>query len=247
MHSAPKIIEKPAEQASVFIASVIAEAARKAVAAYGLCSLVLAGGSSPKTVYSILAKGDPTVHEGPLPWEHILLFWGDERCAGPLYSNFTMVKEHLLDGIEIPPSNVLVMPQVTSGAGSAAESYETTIRSTFYNRLPERILNGFPVFDIVLLGMGEDGHTASLFPGNMQALEEDERWVIDTYSTSAAPPGERITLTLPVINNAGLVIIGVSGEKKHAVARQVLAGHRPDLPVSRVKPGNGRMIWVLGT
>ena len=175
---------------------------------------------------------------GDLDWSRVRLTFGDERSVPPDHadSNFRMVREALLDRVAIPPENVLRI-EAEAGAGLAAERCETVLRAWAAE-------DGTEVFkhDLLLLGMGDDGHTASLFPGT-SALAETRRWVVANYVPVLET--ERITLTYPVINAARAVCFLVTGEeKKGTVVGRILAGGTED-PAARVQP-DGELIWLLG-
>ncbi len=200
-------------------------------------TVALSGGSTPRLLYGILsAAGGP-----PLPWERIHLFWGDERHLPPDHagSNYRMVKECLLDLAPIPESNIHRIPAERSSAEEAAREYEAELRR-FFSPGP----GAFPSLDLVLLGLGADGHTASLFPGSTLAAD-DEKLV--TSGFIEAVKARRISLTFPVINASRAVIFLVSGRSKAEPVKQILAmdPSAGDLPASRVKPRSGKITWLL--
>ena len=200
----------------------------------GRCSLALAGGSTPRTLYGLLA-GD---YAGEIPWQHIHLFWGDERYVShdDPRSNYGMVRESLLRHVPIPDGNVHPMPTSFAEPGAAADAYESGLRSYFDAPLPR--------FDLVLLGIGSDGHTASLFPGS-PAAEEQARWVM--AADVAADPPRRLTLTFPAINAAANVFVIAAGATK-AKAVQCALRETPDLqgcPASGIRPESGKLTWWL--
>ena len=208
---------------------------RQAIVARGRFAVALSGGSTPKALYSLLATGE---FSEQVSWRQIHLFWGDERCVAPDHaeSNFRMVKESLLSKIIIPAENVHRMageiaPKVAA-AGYAAQL-------TCFFQLKE---NSPPRFDLILLGLGEDGHTASLFPGN-SASNENERLVAPTYVEKLK--AHRLTLTLPAINNAAQITFLIAGQSKAAVVKAILTGENIDAPAARIKPGNGKLSWLI--
>lgn len=187
----------------------------EAVAQGGRCSVALSGGSTPRALYRLLA--DPTApFRRHIPWPQVHLFWGDERHVPPDHpdSNYLMVRDTLLRSISIPEANVHRVEGELADAAQAARAYEAELRSFF---------GAEPRFDIVLLGLGEDAHTASLFPGSA-ALDERQRWVAAPFV--AAQSAHRITLTPPVLNAAGLALFLVSGTAKARPLRDVLEGER---------------------
>jgi 6-phosphogluconolactonase len=209
-------------------------AARLAVETHGRFSVVLSGGSTPRRTYEMLAD-DPFREQ--VPWKDVHVFWGDERCvpAEDDRSNVRMARRALLDHVPIPAEQIHPMdgglaPQL------AAEQYEARLR-TFFGLQPPR-------FDLVLLGLGDDGHTASLFPGT-HAVNEQHRWVTEVYVAKHAM--HRITLTPVILNQADTLMFLVAGRDKAAVVRQILQGaHRAaNLPVQRIRPAAGKLIWLL--
>ncbi len=209
--------------------------ARQAIAARGRFSVALSGGSTPKALYSLLATSE---FSEQLAWRQICLFWGDERCVAPDHaeSNFRMVKESLLSKITIPGENVHRMIGEIEPAIAAA-AYETELRRFFASSQ-----ENLPRFDLVLLGLGEDGHTASLFPGS-SALNEARRLVATTYVEKLN--AHRLTLTFPVINNASQISFLVAGESKSAIVKEILTTERPAYPAARIAPENGQLTWFV--
>jgi 6-phosphogluconolactonase len=211
--------------------------AAEAVSARGRFTAALSGGKTPVAIYASLAQA-PFISQ--IPWALVHLFWGDERCVPPDHgdSNYRMTREFLLDHVPIPPANIHRMPGEMAPAEAAAR-YEKELREFFS---PHG--DGFPVFDFILLGLGEDGHTASLFPGT-RAIREAARWVLGHYVD--AQKGWRITLTPPVINAARTVVFTVSGAGKAAIMKEILEGpSRPDtLPAQIVRPADGTLLWML--
>jgi len=187
----------------------------------------LCGGSTPAPVYEALA-------DSPLDWDNIEITFGDERCVPPDHedSNFRMASDSLLDKVPLNESNVLRMKGELD-PDDAAREYEDSLR--------ERSGREIYTHDLILLGMGEDGHTASLFPGTA-ALNDDERWVVANHVPQKNQT--RITLTFPIINAARKVLFLVRGEEKRAVVDRVLAG-QSDFPASLVDPENGSVTWLL--
>jgi 6-phosphogluconolactonase len=227
------------ESLSRAAADLIVASMRAALSTKPRFSLVLAGGSTPRCLYRLLAEDDG-LRESIL-WKSVHLFWGDERHVPPDHprSNYRLAAESLLHRISIPAANIHRIQCEAGDAETAAGQYEKELQS-FFQPGPGR----FPRFDCVLLGMGTDGHTASLFPGSV-ALQERRRLV-----TAAQPPapGEwRVTLTLPVLNQAGRVLFLVSGAEKAPSLRRVLADDRnaDALPAGRVRPHRGRLHWLV--
>jgi 6-phosphogluconolactonase len=216
---------------------------RRAVAAVrrnGKFSVALSGGSTPKALYSLLAT-DPVLTRD-LPWDKTHVFWGDERPVPPDHadSNFRMAHEALLSKVPLPAANVHRIKSEFA-AEQAVADYERTLGKCFGLRDSER-----PRFDLVLLGLGPEGHTASLFPGT-RALHEEKRLAAANWVGKL--DSERITLTVPVFNNAACVIFLVSGNEKAVVLKSVLEGrHEPEqLPAQLIRPRNGELIWIVDT
>jgi 6-phosphogluconolactonase len=203
-----------------------------AVRTSGTCSIVLSGGSTPRTLYSLLASQ----FRAQIPWAHVHVFWGDERYVPPEdpRSNYRMAKETLLDHVPCPPANVHSMPTHFPSAEAAARDYERTLRNHFVGEWPH--------FDLVLLGLGDDGHTASLFPGSL-ALAERTRWVV--AAQAPVEPQSRLTLTLPVLSRAAAVHVLVAGASKREALRHVLegAGDWIKYPAAGVRCGTGTVTW----
>jgi 6-phosphogluconolactonase len=214
------------------------ELSQAAIAERGVFTLALSGGSTPKKLYTLLAK-DPAF--AAFPWAKTHLFFGDERHVPPdnADSNFRMVKESLLSSGHVPAANVHRVFAELDNAAQAAAEYEAGMRRDFADNAR---LDSFPRFDVVLLGMGPDGHTASLFPGSA-ALEEKTAWVaanwVEKFKT------DRITFTFPVLNAARAVLLLVAGADKAPMIRQVLGDARGTYPVERVQPRDGVKVWML--
>lgn len=209
--------------------------AQQSIAARGRFSVSLSGGSTPQALYSLIATEE---FKQQLAWQQIHLFWGDERCvaADHAESNFRMVKESLLSKIHIPSENVHRMAGEMAPL-TAAAAYERELKH-FFSTLPDNL----PRFDLVLLGLGEDGHTASLFPGS-SALHENERLVAPTYVDKL--DAHRLTLTLPVINNGAQISFLIAGKNKAAIVQEILAPEIHDYPAARIQPAHGQLTWFI--
>jgi 6-phosphogluconolactonase len=203
-----------------------------AVRRSGRCSMALSGGSAPRTLYRLLASQ----FRDQIPWAHLHVFWGDERYvrSEDPRSNYRMAKEMLLDHVPCPPANVHPMPTHFPKAEAAAREYERTLRNHFVGEWPR--------FDLVLLGIGGDGHTAALFPGS-PALAERTRWVV--AAQAPVEPPSRLTLTLPVLSRAAAVHVLVAGASKSEALRHALegAGDWIKYPAAGVRCGTGSVIW----
>jgi 6-phosphogluconolactonase len=217
------------------VAGRIVETLSEAVATSGSASLVLSGGKTPRDVYQLLASDDC---RDSIPWSLVHLFWGDERCVSPTMpeSNYRMVKEVLLEAIDIPERNVHRI-HGEAPPQDAARAYDQEIRSALGLR-PD----AWPHFTLVLLGLGTDGHTASLFPGTL-ALQERKRIVTEVYVESLK--SSRITLTLPALNSAEEIVFLVSGRLKAPIFGKIRASDTPEYPAQLVQPASGRVHWYV--
>lgn len=210
----------------------------RAVAEKGRFDAVLAGGSTPLALYEILARQDFHQH---LDWQKVHIFWGDERCVPPddPRSNYRTARLSLLDPLEIHEENIHRMAGELD-PDLAAENYNRDLRQHFGPV-------DFPRFDLILLGLGEDGHTASLFPGSAAILERG-KWVAAVEHVNPPPPlVPRITLTEPVINAAAHVLFLVSGPEKAEILARVFQHEAPDpdLPASMIHPKQGSLTWLV--
>jgi 6-phosphogluconolactonase len=217
-------------------------AAGDAIQARGEFVVALSGGLTPRRAYERLAA-EPLASR--VMWSRVQVVWGDERCVPPgqVESNYRMARETLLDRVPVPAANVHRIRGEDDPAAAAA-LYEATMRALLKTPAgPPRAAPGARI-DLVLLGLGEDGHTASLFPGSA-ATHEQTRWVMAQYAAAAS--AWRVTLTPAVINAAAEVLFLVSGGTKAGVVRQVLEGpHRPqELPAQAIVPSNGRVRWCV--
>jgi 6-phosphogluconolactonase len=199
----------------------------------GTCAVSLAGGSTPRRLYEVLTV-PPIVTR--FPWDDVHWFWGDERFVPHDHpdSNFRMVDEALLSVAPIPRENIHPIPTEGLLLADAAAAYETTLKK-FYGS--DRLEAERPLFDVTFLGLGEDGHTASLFPGT-PALAERERWAL-----GVEPPGlePRITLTYPALDSSRTAAVLVAGARKREILARALAAD-PELPAVHVRP-IGDVIW----
>jgi 6-phosphogluconolactonase len=211
--------------------------ATDAVAQRGRFTIALSGGSTPKNLYTLIAANASTT----LPWNQMFFFWGDERHVPPDSpdSNYRMAQEALLSKVPIPPANIFPVPAENPDASQAAEDYEQTLQKFFAVAPGE-----FPRFDLILLGMGPDGHTASLFP-ETAALQEKSRLVVANWVEKLG--GSRITFTLPLLNAARCIAFLVSGTDKAAALHEVLEGNAPaeKYPSRLVQPREGKLIWFV--
>jgi len=211
--------------------------AREAISARDRFAVALAGGSTPKGGYSLIAADQKDPAKG-LPWDKIHIFFSDERNVPPddKESNYRMANESLLSKVSVPQQNVHRIPAELD-ANAAASQYEAELRNFFKTKLGD-----WPRFDLIMLGMGPDGHTASLFPGTV-ALNEKSRWVVENWVEKFKT--YRITFTFPVINHAAQVMFFVAGEDKAPVLKEVLQGKEAVYPSQRVRPVDGRLLWIV--
>ncbi|MDQ3622523.1 MAG: 6-phosphogluconolactonase [Verrucomicrobiota bacterium] len=217
-------------------ARFILQTAHGALAERGLFRLALSGGSTPREVHEALAG-----LARDLPWDRVQITFGDERCVPPEHpeSNYRMAKESLLDRVAVPAGNVFRI-RGESDPGDAARAYEETLRA-----VADRFREPRYVHDLILLGLGSDGHTASLFPGS-PALSETVRHVLPV--TGPKPPVQRVTFTFPLINVARQVLFlvkDVDGSKR-PIIDEIISG-RSSLPAARVRPEAGGLAWIIGT
>lgn len=204
------------------------EQANAAVAARGAFHVALAGGSTPRRLYVRLAQDD---YRQRLPWAETHIYFGDERCVSPDHtdSNYRMAHEALLSQVRAPPAQIHPMYDPVLSPEQNATHYAGLIA-------------GIPAFDLILLGMGDDGHTASLFP-DTTILDESHRPVAAQYVEKLA--AWRISLTLPTINAARQVSVLVAGAGKAEIIAAVAGVDTPDYPIQRVHPQPGRLDWFL--
>ena len=212
--------------------------ARRAISMRGTFSVALSGGSTPRPLYALLGT-EPFSRR--IDWPRIHVFWGDERCVPPEdpRSNYLLACETLLERVPIPPDHVHRI-HGEADPGVAAADYERVLRSFFSTEVGRPRAS----FDLVLLGMGPDGHTASLFPGS-PAVAERGRWVAAEYVESVSM--WRITLTPVVVNTARNIVFLVSGPGKAAALQEVMHGpYQPErLPAQAINPPEGRLTWLL--
>lgn len=212
-------------------AARLAEAAGRTIADHGRFSVALSGGSTPRKLYGLLAQ--PPFAQA-VDWSRVHIFFADERFVPPDHPDSTLLlaRETLLDHVPIPPANVHAMPTEGDTPENSAAAYAESLASFFGADLPR--------FDVVLLGMGPDGHTASLFPGR-----PDLPGAVAAIHDSPKPPPVRITLTLEAINNAADIWFLVTGADKAETVRAVFDGSGAELPAARVAPGEGRLAWMM--
>ncbi|OQW33983.1 MAG: hypothetical protein A4C66_03925 [Nitrospira sp. HN-bin3] len=224
-----------AHQAAGFIAAV----SERAILTNGRFIIALSGGSTPKTLYQVLASSEWRTR---FDWTKVYFLFGDERCVPPDHqdSNFNMAQASLFHPLAIPPNHIFRMRGEGDDPSVIAQEYEQTIRQLTKSQ-PQTV----PRIDLVLLGIGDDGHTASLFPGTL-ALQETKKVV----TVGQAPTGirSRLTLTLGVLNRAAVVLFLVTGKGKADMVRRILEPTSEadrSLPAARIIPESGQLVWML--
>ncbi|WP_294959876.1 6-phosphogluconolactonase [uncultured Flavobacterium sp.] len=227
-------IHNNTEEINSAAAEIFVDSAQKAIAAKGKFTAVLTGGSSPAGIYKLLASD---AYKNKIDWSKVYIFWGDERWV-PLnddLSNAKMSYSTLLSHVPIPKENIFEMYKDGVTPEDYAAEYEKSIRT---------VLGEEGKFDLILLGMGDDGHTASLFPGEA-VLQEQNKWV-DAYYL-APQKMHRITLTTPLINKAEKIVVVAFGEKKVHALKEVTTGeYNPTLyPMQLIKPVSGELLFLV--
>jgi 6-phosphogluconolactonase len=235
----PQIVVQPSLEAlSREAAARFQRLAADSIAAAGRFSVALSGGSTPRALYRLL--GQPPLREA-IDWPRVHLFWGDERFVPTDHpeSNYRLAREAFIGRVPIPAGNIHHVPTEGGDPEVAAAQYEETVRRFFASSEGEA-----PRFDLVLLGLGADGHTASLFPES-PALDEDRRLVVAAYVPKLG--AWRLTLTPPALRGARHVVFLVSGSDKASVLREVLEGpYNPQrLPAQLVRPAKGELTWLV--
>jgi 6-phosphogluconolactonase len=204
-----------------------------AILMYGRFVVAMAGGSTPEAAYLLLSTRP---FASQIDWSRVHFFWGDERCVPPdhIESNFQMASEALINHISIPSSNIHRMEG----------EIEPTVAADRYQKKLEAFFGSRPHFDLILLGLGTDGHTASLFPGT-NAIHENVDWVVANYIKKLDT--WRITLTPRILNQAHNIAFIVSGENKAIPLKAVLGGdYQPDVyPSQIIRPTNGKLVWLI--
>ncbi len=209
----------------------------EAVSATGRFAVALSGGSTPRALYSLLAS---QTFQPLVPWSKVHFFWGDERCVPPDHpdSNYGMARVSMLEKVPVPTENLYRVPTEKGNAQSVAAEYERVLRTFFGLNEGQQ-----PRFDLILLGMGEDGHTASLFPGTAALQETGIVAANDIQKLET----HRITLTISAINQAAHIVFLISGPSKALVLKKVLEGqYRPRrLPSQSIQPVEGKLLFLV--
>jgi 6-phosphogluconolactonase len=216
-------------------AFLFVKAAKDAIDRSGRFVVAVSGGSTPRRLYTLLGS---TEYRAQVDWQKVHVFWVDERCVPKDHeeSNFKTAYDRLLSKVPLPDGNIHRI-RGEEEPDQAARNYEEDLRRFFG-------MSGLPMFDLVVLGMGEDGHTASLFPGST-SLEEKERLVVPVYPEQ--PKLNRITLTLPVLNGAAQILFLVSGRSKATVLSEILEDEhqRNQYPAGHINPVHGTLLWLI--
>jgi len=241
-------VYKDQQELALKAARHFARLADQYVIGCGHFTVALAGGSTPRAMFSLLAE-EPFLET--VPWSSIYFFWGDERCVAPDHaeSNFRMAQETMLSKVPVPEENIFRVPAENPDHDRAAEEYSDSLTRFFLAgpgapRAATAPLSNLPRFDLVLLGMGPDGHTASLFPGT-SALNANDRIAVANHVEKLN--AHRITLTAATINNARNVTFVAAGEDKADALKAVLEGpYRPETyPSQLIRPRNGTLLWLV--
>lgn len=237
------------EEISRAAADLLLRCAEKAIAARGQFTLALSGGSTPKKLFETLSS-EPWVSK--FPWRSSHLFWGDERFV-PLddpESNYGMTRAALLEKVPLPEGQVHPLALGSATVEEAARLYENELASVFNitaNDINSASKGNFPRFDMVLLGVGGDGHTASLFPGS-EALNEAKRWALAVEAPEIYPTRERVSLTLPLLNSGRCIVFLAAGSGKKPVLDKIFndpAQAEKIYPAARIKPRDGELFWLI--
>ena len=227
VYSSPRTLSRAVAERLVVVAM-------ETVQARGLCTIALSGGATPQILYEMLGN----IFADEIPWRQVHFYWGDERYVSTRdrRSNFRMVHEAVLHDVSIPLENIHPMPTHRSDPDDAAADYEALLRTQFEGEWPR--------FDVVLLGIGLDGHTASLLPGS-PALAERKRWVVAVRGD--AEPPVRLTMTLPALSAGRHVYFLAAGAEKAPIIRRVLGDAEADatLPAAMVRPTSGELVWWI--
>ena len=246
------------ESLSVDAAASAVDVINDAVRLTGRCSLALSGGDTPGGLYRLLGSQ----HREHIPWARVHIFWGDDRYVPADHpgSNYRMARETLLDHVPCPAGNIHAMPTHISPAAKAATTYDEVLKDFFGGGLPRAKSRGLPrakprglpraksgdngpAFDLNILGIGEDAHTASIFPGS-PAVDERDRWVMDVQTNATI--ATRLTLTLPALSHSANIYVLVAGAPKARALRQALAADSDPhvYPASGIRRGRGVVWWV---
>ena len=215
-------------------ADLFVKTTRECISKKGQCLVALSGGSTPRAMHRLLAEGS---YQSDISWRDINLCWVDDRMVpydNPA-SNFGAAKKDFLDHVSIPSKQIHPMP-ADMPVQQAATKYQKELEALFNDSID------FPSFDLVFLGIGQDGHTASLFPGH-SALDEKEKWIVPVKGGD--PDVHRLTMTLPLLNRSRVIVFLASGTAKASVLKKILENQRAGLPAQGIAPKGGSLIWLL--
>ena len=234
-YNAEVIIEANPNLMAARGARIFSDNAKRCVEAEGRFFVALSGGSTPRAMHRMLAK-EP--YHSEIPWHGVHLFWVDERCvpADDAASNYGAAREDFLEKIPLPVGQVHPMP-----AGKVPEDGALEYQAELV-KMSRQAKGQVPIFDLIFLGLGKDGHTASLFPGQ-KALDERERLVVAVKGGD--PDVHRLTMTYPVLNKAKIVVFTVSGREKAPIVKAILDGSCKGYPAQRIQPAEGRLFWLM--
>jgi len=223
------------EKMTYSAADYVVKVAQESIASHGRFTFALSGGTTPRKLYALLAT-EP--YRSQMAWEKVEIFWSDERCVPPddAESNYHLAQEVLFSKLTLSPSQIHRMPADEADRDAAAEQYSQEMQRVFGETLPH--------FDLIQLGMGPEGHTASLFPHQL-SLQEQQRLVIPV--TVPKPPPPRLTITPPLLNAARYILFLVTGREKADAVQAVLEGdYQPDeYPAQIVQPHQGQVTWMF--
>ncbi|TES94634.1 MAG: 6-phosphogluconolactonase [Desulfobacteraceae bacterium] len=230
-----KIITADSKQLAAKGAQIFCKTAKETIALQGRFAVAVSGGSTPRAMHRLMSQ-EPYLSD--IPWQKTHIFWVDERMVAFDHpdSNFGTAKKDFLNIIPIPSDQVYPIPVMTRPEKAAA-LYQAKLKTFFHDMSSDD-----PVFDLILLGIGKDGHVASLFPGRPQ-IKEANRWVLSVKG--GQPNIFRLTLNYTVLNNARQILFLVSGSGKAAIVKTLLENSQAQLPAVKIRPPNGRVIWLL--
>jgi 6-phosphogluconolactonase len=231
-------ITSDAHELALTAAERLLAGSQNAISAKGVFTIALSGGATPKQLYQLLADPNQPFRD-QFPWDQTHFFWPDERQVGPDHpdSNYRMAKEAMLEHVPVPEANVHRMLGEKTNVQESVSEYEAQLRDFFKVNNSE-----FPSIDLVLLGLGTDGHTASIFPGS-EVLLETRRLIAAPFVVKLN--AYRLTMTLPVLNNAASIVFLVSGEEKARILRDVLQVSPPEFPAQAIKPTHRDLTWLV--
>jgi 6-phosphogluconolactonase len=229
------IIESNAVHMAQKGAEIFLNAARRSVELKGCFMTALSGGSTPRPMHKMLTRGP---YHSNVPWEKTHIFWADERNVTSDHpdSNYGTAKKDLLEKVPIPSDHIHAMP-VWLDPEAGIWTYQKKLEEVFSTEK-----SNLPVFDLIFLGVGTDGHTASLFPGQ-EILGNRETWIVSVKG--GKPNVERLTMTYSILNEARHIVFLVSGEKKCRILRTIFEDKLAGLPVQRIQPRKGKLTWLI--